>query len=525
MSTNLSLIAAHPAGEPILPQNQASEVALPRPDPWVVETLGGTVHVEWDAHAPVTPLGQLVFFAQFLKTAHLFDPWVADCPLRYTSPNAPQVRDVLGTQLLSVLAGHHRYAHVTALRQDTVNPPLLDMSQMVSEDSLRRAFAEAAPEPIEQWQRTHLKSSYQPLLYEPWILDIDTHIKTIYGHQEGAEVGYNPHKKGRPSHVYHTYFMGAARLALDVEVQPGKHTATQYSQPGLWRLIEELPPEARPWLLRGDCHFGNEGLIFQAEARSQAYLFKIRLTRKPKELIKRLEQEGGWVDAGQGWQGQEGSLRLQGWSRERRVIVLRRKLTKPLDQLSVGQQSGQLFLDWKGLFPVKDPVYEYAVLVTSLKEEILTIAQLYRDRADMENNLDELKNQWGWGGFVTKDILRCQIAARTIALIYNWWSIFVRLADPSKRREAITSRPLLLNAVARQSQHARQTTLTITSMHGHGDKIQGMLTRLSTFLKGLMNTAEQLTSAERWRRILSQAFEKVLAGRPLQGPEMVLANG
>jgi hypothetical protein len=32
---------------------------------------------------------------------------------------------VLGTLLLSVLAGHRRYAHVTALRCDAVNPPLL----------------------------------------------------------------------------------------------------------------------------------------------------------------------------------------------------------------------------------------------------------------------------------------------------------------------------------------------------------------------------------------------------------------
>ena len=41
---------------------------------------------------------------------------------------------------------------------------------------------------------------------------------------------------------------------------------------------------------------------------------------------------------------------------------------------------------------------------------------------------------------MTKDLLRCQIAARNIALLYNWWSLFVRLADPSKRREAITGR-------------------------------------------------------------------------------------
>jgi hypothetical protein len=28
---------------------------------------------------------------------------------------------------------------------------------------------------------------------------------------------------------------------------------------------------------------------------------------------------------------------------------------------------------------------------------------LYRDRGDCENAFDELKNQWGWGGFTTHE--------------------------------------------------------------------------------------------------------------------------
>lgn len=51
-----------------------------------------------------------------------------------------------------------------------------------------------------------------------------------------------------------------------------------------------------------------------------------------------------------------------------------------------------------------------------------TISQLYRDRADAENGFDELKNQWGWGGNTTRDIARCQLTARMVALVYNWWS-------------------------------------------------------------------------------------------------------
>ena len=83
-------------------------------------------------------------------------------------------------------------------------------------------------------------------------------------------------------------------------------------------------------------------------------------------------------------------------------------------------------------------VFEYAVLVTSLPDEVLTVAQLYRDRATGENNFDELKNHWGWGGFTTRDLQRCRLMARIVALIYNWWSLFVRLADPDQHTEAIT---------------------------------------------------------------------------------------
>ena len=77
--------------------------------------------------------------------------------------------------------------------------------------------------------------------------------------------------------------------------------------------------------------------------------------------------------------------------------------------------------------------------MTSLEAEVLTIGQLYRDRGDCENSFDELKNHWGWGGFTTHDVARCRIMARIVALVFNWWNLFVRLADPDHHREAITA--------------------------------------------------------------------------------------
>jgi hypothetical protein len=60
--------------------------------------------------------------------------------------------------------------------------------------------------------------------------------------------------------------------------------------------------------------------------------------------------------------------------------------------------------------------------------------------------LDKLKNYWGWSGFTTRDLKRCRFMARLTALVYSWWSLFVRLADLNQHTEAITSRPLLLHA-------------------------------------------------------------------------------
>lgn len=144
--------------------------------PIIVDTHGRRIHVEWDHQAPVTPFRQLVFFAQLLATAGLFCSWVRSCPLHFTSPNAPRVTDLLGTVVLATLSGQSRYAHVTALRADTVNPQAFGMSKVCSEDSVRRAFKGANKDAVAKWLRDALRQSWLPALKLPWALDIDTTI-------------------------------------------------------------------------------------------------------------------------------------------------------------------------------------------------------------------------------------------------------------------------------------------------------------------------------------------------------------
>src|SRR5882724_8343526 len=182
MNSGKSLIATHPPGEVEMAGNQAAETVTS------LHTFAGKIHVKWSPEATVSSLGLMPFFIEFLKASGLFDKWVEDCPLHYTSGNAPAKRDVLGTLVLSVLAGHWRYAHISAIRGDGINPALLGMSGVASEDSVRRGM-KAMDEPASgRWMKEHLKASYGPLLQEPWVLDVDTTVKALYGHQQDAQV-------------------------------------------------------------------------------------------------------------------------------------------------------------------------------------------------------------------------------------------------------------------------------------------------------------------------------------------------
>jgi hypothetical protein len=478
-----------------------------------VQTMAGRVQVRWENESAATPMGQLAYFIEFLTLTGLWSRWLESCPLIYSSPNAPSKADVLGTWMLSVLAGHKRYSHVTAIRCDGVNPGLLGMDKVISEDALRNALKRIPEAQGIAWLDGHLSASVAPLLEAPWILDTDTTVKPLYGHQEGAVISYNPRKPGRPSHSYHTYLMAGLRQVLGVEVRAGNEHAAKHTQPGLLKILDELPPGKKPKLVRGDNAFGNDAMMTALEERAQPYLFKLKLSKNVKRYIGRIFREAGWTDAGQGWEGKDGELMLTGWETSRRIVVLRRPLTGEV--VVEGEDGGQQMLAFveadrktgKGITG-----YEYAVLVTNTDYEILSLGQLYRDRADAENAFDELKNQWGWGGFTTHDLARCQLAAKAVALVYNWWSLFVRLAHPQARREAITSRPWLMSSVGRRTEHAGQTTITLTGLHAHFDKARAALMHVSSLLQGwATRAAEQLNPTTVWN-LACDHLKRILAG-------------
>ena len=501
-----------------------------------VHTPGGVFSVRWDERGSATALGQLAFFAEYLQATGLFERWLHSCPLSYTSPNAPQLVDVLGTWMLSILDGHCCYAHVGALRGDGVAPDILGMTKIIGDDSLRRALGAIAPAPdakhtesqrlaqqaqlarSTQWMQEQLSHSIAQATATAWILDCDTTIKVLYGKQDGAVVSYNPHKPGRPSHAIHTYWIGNLRLVLDAQLEPGNRHSPVHARPGLLALLEGLPQTQRPQLVRGDCAFGSEGEMSALEAIGQPYLFKLRQSAGVKKLVQRQWSRRDWRPVGQGWDACEDALKLTGWTQRRRVIVMRRVRKTDLvvevrkgGRKSKAQVQAELhFIDENE--PVKS--WEYAVLVCNAHYEIENIGQLYRDRADCENGFDEIKNQWGWGGYSTHDIERCALSARAVALVYNWWSWYVRLAHPKTRLEAITSRPKLLSAVGRMTSHAGQRKILLTITHEAAAQIKALVANVRHGLQLIQVTAPQLTKPERWIALVRYIVQRILACAP-----------
>ena len=112
----------------------------------------------------------------------------------------------------------------------------------------------------------------------------------------------------------------------------------------------------------------------EAEARGLAFLFKLRLTANVKRMIEKLAGAREWVCAGQGFEAKESAVRLTGWSRSRRVIVLRRRVKGALGLSQIGD-AGAPQLSFAEIGAATE-IYEYSVLVTSLDEATEAFGQL-----------------------------------------------------------------------------------------------------------------------------------------------------
>jgi hypothetical protein len=202
-----------------------------------------------------------------------------------------------------------------------------------------------------------------------------------------------------------------------------------------------------------------------------------------------MRQGALWQDCGDGWQASETTLRLSGWTRERRVVLVRESpANAPVARIgkprrgkdrqnflpkTLGEGWDAQATPWSG---------KISVIVTSLDPNefpTTVMPKHYRNQGDAENGFDELKNQWGWSGYTSRNLAPSRLIANLIALFYNWWNLYLRFYDEGHHREAIRTRPMLMAGVGRQVQSGGQRTVKVSILHEKGDLIAQAVTQIT----------------------------------------------
>lgn len=165
-------------------------------------------------------------------------------------------------------------------------------------------------------------------------------------------------------------------MLLNVDVQAGNQVASEYAHAVLWGWLDARPREQWPAMLRGDIAWGTEKTMCECEARGLPFLFKLRQTEGVMKDLVELSRRRAWRFAGGGWRAASSELQLQGWTKKRRVVVLRRHLPEQNVGMVSETPNGQKGLAGMAVVPKSRRLFEYAVLVTSLPEEdLLTVVQ------------------------------------------------------------------------------------------------------------------------------------------------------
>lgn len=443
-------------------------------------TRGGQIHVR-RADTTLTPFGGFVAFASFVEKLGIIDTLVESCPIKRTSNNATPIRDLLIGFLLVCIQEGKRFRHMRWVQDDPAIAAIFKVQRRIpSDSSIIRFFKAIDIEQGKDWLYKAEELFYKSIA-DNCILDWDSTVTTRFGEQEGAEIGYNPHKPGRASHHPLLCTIAGTRLCLHMTYRPGDASSSSGWIEAMETVLSRLPKGINVFLNRADVSFASEESLswHEADIRRPHYLFKLRKTTRVMEAIASVKESD--------WQGKcafgiaqvcECNLKLHGWTRSRRVVLSRKLIEK-----QTPEESGTLF----GICQ-----YEYSAYITDLSQSYANAFQiviLYNQRCDSENIFDETKNQWGLNGFCSQQSNVTEFAARMTMLSYNLWSLFVRFFNLTKHEEAQCSRKEFLMLASSLTRSGRETTLKMSVSDKLWKRIRVGYDRLLYWLR---STAPQL---------------------------------
>jgi hypothetical protein len=287
--------------------------------------------------------------------------------------------DLLLALLYALIAGLRRINQTEILQYNGTFLSLLGLEQFPNQTTLRRFLQRLPPAAIRQLVRVHDELRQElfglPTAPTTLIFDLDSVVLTVYGHQQGARVGYNPKKRGRRSYHPLLCFEAQRQEFWHGSLRPGDVAANTGVIHFLQWCLAKVPSHlARSRLrMRADAGFFSGKFIGFLDRVGVGYV----IVAQEHRTIRQRALAVDFTPLQSGAEVGEFQYQPLRWNAPHRFVVIRRPI--PEDPAEAAQLT--LFQDRR---------YAYTVLVTNLELEPWRVWTFYRPRAIIKKDIREL---------------------------------------------------------------------------------------------------------------------------------------
>lgn len=393
----------------------------------------------------LTAHGGMVVWSHFVQQRKLRSVLRKLLPHLPSSPNAYVPDDTALGYMGGILCGADKLSRIAWLQSDPALAEVLGVEAMVSQPTLSRFFAEFTQKTSSQMGQLHgWAMESLPSLKEGHTLDLDSWaLLHEDGHQEGVATGYT--RQGlKPCHRPLIAALAESKLIANYWLRSGNTTCVNGSAEFLRATVAGLPTHIRVGLVRADGGFGHESFLGAAEALGLKYVVVARLTQPIQSLCR--HQEEHWQKSEiTGLEVQEAATEQIG----RRLILIRQRIAER------PESGGKLLLEVPG--------YRFQALWTNLGPEIdaLTVWRRYNGRADVENRIKELGDQFGIKRLAVKNFWGTEAMHHLAIAAYNLCVLLQRKLGQLNKCELNTLRWRLFSRAAVWSKKAGKPTLKL----------------------------------------------------------------
>lgn len=252
-------------------------------------------------------------------------------------------------------------------------------------------------------------------------VDLDSTVITRSGNQEGSAVGYNPLKRGRNSHHPLIAFVSQTRMVANAWVRPGDTADSSNCEAFLKETLHHALAGQKVGLLRADSGFYTDSILSCLEQENTNYIIATRFYPNIKRTVYGLSD---WVSVCKGIEVCEMKFAHENQTARRYIVVRKQVDLRP-------QAKGKVLFE--------DSAYRFSCYVTNLNLPVDQIWNVYNARADCENRIKELKQDFGLDQFCMQSFWATEASFRFIMIAYNIISLFRFFALQSHKTSTLST--------------------------------------------------------------------------------------